>query len=119
MKTTVKKKDSGWQEKTLARMRILIEEADPEVVEEQKWKKKTNPDGVPVWSHDGMICTGETYKEHLRFTFSKGSLIKDPKGLFYKEHGGKTRAIIIKEGDRIDEKAFMALIKAAVALNVK
>jgi hypothetical protein len=103
-----------WREETPSKVRKLIKQADPRVVEEVKWRKPSNPAGVPVWSHDGMICTGETYKEHLRFTFAKGNLIKDPKVLF-----NAYRAIIIHEGEKINEPAFKDLIRAAVALNLK
>lgn len=102
-----------WRGKKLSRIRILIEQADPDVVEEVKWRKPSNPAGVPVWSHYGMICTGETYKDHLRITFAKGVSLGDPKGLF-----NAFRAIVIHEGDKIDEPAFKNLIRAAVALNL-
>jgi hypothetical protein len=101
-----------WRGETLARIRKLIKQADPEVVEEWKWR------GVPVWSHAGMICTGETYKDHVKVTFAKGALLEDPAGLFNSSLEGNTRrAIDIHEGDKIDEKAFKELIRAAVALN--
>src|SRR5215208_1747785 len=101
-----------WRGEMLSRLRGLINEADPEVVEEWKWR------GVPVWSHDGMICTGETYKSVVKLTFAKGASLKDPSGLFNSSLEGNTRrAIDIHEGDTIDEKALMALIRAAVALN--
>ena len=107
-----------WREATLSRIRALIEEADPEVVEEQKWKKAANPDGVPVWSHDGMICTGETYKDHVKFTFAKGASLEDPTHLFNSSLEGRTRrAIDIRQGEEIDPEAFKDLIRAAVALN--
>jgi hypothetical protein len=105
---------ADWRKTVMSRIRSLIEEADPKMVEEVKWKKPSNPAGIPVWYHDGMICTGETYKSHLRLTFAKGSSLKDPKGLL-KAH----RAIIIKEGDKLNEAAFKTLIRAAVALNRK
>jgi len=106
-----------WRGKTLSRVRSLIKEADPKVVEEWKWKKATNP-GVPVWSHDGIICTGETYKSVVKLTFMRGAQIKDPKGLFNSSLDGNTRrAIDIHEGEKINEAAFKALIKNAVALN--
>ena len=106
-----------WRGETLARMRALIKQADPEVVEEWKWRKATNP-GVPVWSHDGGICTGETYKSVVKLTFFKGATLDDPAGLFNSSLDGNTRrAIDIHEGEEIDEKAFAALIKAAVSLN--
>ena len=103
-----------WREKTLSRIRTLIKQADPKVVEEMKWKKPSNPAGIPVWYHDGIICTGETYKNHLRLTFAKGASLKDPKGLF-----NAYRAIIIHEGDKINEAAFKNLVRAAVAFNQK
>ncbi|MBV9995045.1 MAG: DUF1801 domain-containing protein [Caulobacteraceae bacterium] len=96
----------------LAHLRALVKEADPEVVEEWKWR------GVPVWSHDGIICTGETYKSIVKLTFAKGAALDDPKGLFNSSLEGNTRrAIDFHEGDKVDEKAFEALIRAAVALN--
>ena len=103
---------SDWRGETLARVRILIKQADPEVVEEWKWR------GVPVWSHAGMICTGETYKNVVKMTFAKGASLEDPSGLFNSSLEGNTRrAIDFHEGDKIDEKALKALIRAAVALN--
>jgi hypothetical protein len=102
----------------LARVRELIEQADPEVVEEVKWRKPSSPDGVPVWSHDGMICTGETYKSAVKLTFAKGASLEDPAGLFNSSLEGNTRrAIDLHEGDEIDEEAFKALIRAAVDIN--
>jgi hypothetical protein len=100
-------------------VRTLIKQADPEIVEEQKWKKPSNGMvGVPVWSHDGMICTGETYKSAVKLTFAKGASLEDPAGLFNSSLEGNTRrAIDIHEGDKINEKALKALILAAVALN--
>jgi hypothetical protein len=107
-----------WRGETLSRLRALIKQADPEVVEELKWRKPSNPAGVPVWYHDGIICTGETYKNHVRLTFAKGASLKDPKGLFNASlKGNALRAIVIHEGDEIDDKAFKALIRSAVALN--
>jgi len=107
-----------WRGKTLSRLRALIKQADPEVVEQRKWKKPSNPAGVPVWSHDGIICTGETYKNHLRLSFAKGASLKDPNGLFNDGlEGNVFRAIVIHDGDEIDEKAFSTLIRAAVTLN--
>ena len=101
-----------WRGETLARVRILIKQADPEVVEEWKWR------GVPVWSHAGIICTGETYKSVVKLTFAKGASLADPSGLFNSSLEGYTRrAIDIHEGDRIDQRALQALIRAAVALN--
>jgi hypothetical protein len=108
-----------WRGETLARVRMLIRQADPDVVEEVKWRKPSNSmRGVPVWSHAGMICTGETYKSVVKLTFAKGASLADPSRLFNSSLEGNTRrAIDIHEGDRIDEKAFKALIRAAVALN--
>ena len=112
------KEPSDWRGETLARIRTLIKHADPEVVEEVKWRKPSNPGGVPVWSHDGMICTGETYKDVVKMTFAKGAALSDPSGLFNASLQGNTRrAIDIREGDQINEKALKALIRAAVALN--
>ena len=109
---------ADWREATLSRIRTWIEEADREVVEERKWRKAASPEGVPVWSHDGMICTGETYKTHVKVTFAKGASLKDPSHLFNSSlEGGVRRAIDIQEGDKIDEKAFKALVREAVALN--
>jgi hypothetical protein len=110
---------SDWRGKTLARIRVLIREADPEVVEEVKWRKPSNLMlGVPVWSHAGIICTGETYKNAVKMTFAKGASLADPRGLFNSSLEGNTRrAIDFHEGDKIDEKALKALIRAAVALN--
>ncbi|MBI3118192.1 MAG: DUF1801 domain-containing protein, partial [Candidatus Hydrogenedentes bacterium] len=103
---------------TLARIRRLIQQADPEVVEEVKWRKPSNPAGAPVWLHDGIICTGEKYKNYVKLTFFKGASLDDPSGLFNASLEGNTRrAIDIHEGDKIDEKALKALIRAAVALN--
>lgn len=107
-----------WRGTVLKRMRKLIHEADPEVVEEWKWQKATSP-GTPVWSHDGGICTGETYKEVVKLTFFQGASLKDPAKLFNASLGGGTRrAIDIREGDRIDEAGFKKLMRAAVAFNV-
>jgi hypothetical protein len=106
-----------WRGKTLSRLRGLIKEADPDVVEEWKWRKASNP-GVPVWSHQGIICTGETYKSVVKLTFFKGASLDDPSGLFNSSLEGKTRrAIDFHEDDVIDEKAFVTLIRAAVSLN--
>ncbi|MGH7651635.1 MAG: DUF1801 domain-containing protein [Gemmatimonadaceae bacterium] len=107
-----------WRGETLAQVRRLIKEADPNVVEEMKWKKASNPAGVPVWSDDGMICTGESYKSAVKLTFAKGAQLKDPKRLFNSSlEGGTRRAIDLHEGDEIDETAFKALIREAVASN--
>src|SRR5213075_528059 len=103
---------SDWRGKMLSRLRTLVKEADPEVVEEWKWR------GVPVWSHDGLICTGETYKSVVKLTFAKGASLTDPSGLFNSSLEGNTRrAIDLHEGDDIDGNAFKTLIRAAVALN--
>jgi hypothetical protein len=109
---------SDWRGETLTRIRMLIKQADPEVVEEVKWRKPSSPGGVPVWSHAGMICTGETYKNAVKLTFARGASLADPSGLFNSSLEGNTRrAIDFHEGDKIDEKALQALIRAAVALN--
>jgi hypothetical protein len=110
---------SDWRAEMLARIRLLIKQADPEVVEEAKWRKPSNSMlGVPVWSHAGIICTGETYKNVVKLTFAKGASLTDPRGLFNSSLEGNTRrAIDIHEGDKIDEEALKALIRAAVALN--
>lgn len=107
-----------WREERLSRVRGLIEEAVPDVVEEIKWKKASSPDGIPVWSSDGIICTGETYKDKIKLTFAKGASVDDPAGLFNSSLGGNTRrALDIYEDDELDEKAFKDLIKAAAAVN--
>jgi len=108
-----------WRGETLARVRNLIKQADPDVVEEVKWKKPSNAmRGVPVWEHAGIICTGETYKAVVKLTFANGAALDDPSGLFNSSlEGNVRRAIDIREGDKIDEKAMKALIRAAVALN--
>ena len=106
-----------WRGKTLERVRRIIQQADPEIVEEWKWAKPTNP-GVPVWSRNGIICTGETYKDKVKLTFAKGASLKDPSGLFNSSlEGNVRRAIDIHETDKIDEAALKNLIRAAVALN--
>jgi hypothetical protein len=106
-----------WRGETLSEVRGIIKEADPDVVEEWKWVKPTNP-GTPVWSHAGIICTGETYKNAVKMTFAKGASLEDPSGLFNASLEGNTRrAIDLHEGDTIDERALKALIRAAVALN--
>jgi hypothetical protein len=106
-----------WRGETLSKLRALIKQADPDVVEEWKWKKPSNH-GVPVWSHTGIICTGETYKSVVKLTFFKGASLPDPSGLFNSSLEGNTRrAIDVREGEEIDEKAFVALIQAAVSLN--
>jgi hypothetical protein len=107
----------GWRGETLGRVRALIKDADPDILEEWKWVKATNP-GTPVWSHDGIICTGETYKNVVKMTFAKGASLKDPSRLFNSSlEGNLRRAIDIHEGEEIDELALKALIRAAVALN--
>jgi hypothetical protein len=112
------KKLNDWRGETLARIRKLIHEADPEVVEEVKWRKPSNPAGVPVWSHAGIICTGETYKDKVKLTFAKGASLPDPARLFNSSLDGATRrAIDLHEGAKINELALKALIRAAVALN--
>jgi hypothetical protein len=107
-----------WRGAMLARLRRLIREADPEVVEAVKWRKPSNPLGVPVWEHDGIICTGETYKDKVKLTFAKGASLDDPSGLFNSSlDGGTRRAIDFREGEEVDEPAFKALIREAVARN--
>jgi hypothetical protein len=109
---------SDWRGEKLARLRTLIRQADPEIVEECKWKKPSNPRGVPVWSHEGIICTGETYKSAVKLTFAKGAFLDDPAGLFNSSlEGNLRRAIDFREGDKVNEKALKTLIHAAVALN--
>jgi hypothetical protein len=108
----------GWRGETLARMRALILEADPEMIEECKWVKPTNPSGVPVWSHAGIVCTGETYKQVVKLTFAQGASLPDPSRLFNSSlEGNMRRAIDIHEGEQLDAGAFKALVKAAVARN--
>ena len=107
-----------WRSDTHARMRALILEADPEMIEERKWAKASNPAGVPVWSHDGCVCTGETYKNAVKLTFAKGASLSDPAHLFNASLDGNVRrAIDIHEGETIDARAFKTLVKAAVAEN--
>jgi hypothetical protein len=107
-----------WRGEMLARLRAVIWQADPEVVEECKWVKPSNPWGVPVWSHNGMICTGETHKSVVKMTFAKGAFLDDPAGLFNSSLDGRLRrAIDFHEGDKVNEKALKALIRVAVALN--
>jgi len=106
-----------WRGETLSRIRTIVKQADPEVVEEWKWAKATSP-GVPVWSHDGIVCTGEAYKSVVKMTFAKGASLDDPAGLFNSSLEGHTRrAIDFREGDAIDEKGLEALVRSAVALN--
>ena len=107
-----------WRGKALARIRNLIRQADPDVVEEVKWRKASNPLGVPTWSHDGIICTGETYKDKIKLTFAKGASLPDPSGLFNSSLDGNTRrAIDLSDGEDVNEEAFKALIRAAVSFN--
>jgi len=108
-----------WRGETLDRLRKLIGEADPEAVEERKWVKPGNPNGVPTWSHGGIICTGETYRDKIKLTFAQGAALADPSGLFNASlDAGTRRAIDIREGEDLDEKAFKALIGEAVAVNL-
>ena len=108
-----------WRSETLERIRALIREADPEVSEEAKWVKPSNPSGVPTWYHDGIICTGETYKDKVKITFARGAALEDPSNLFNASlDAGTRRAIDIVEDGTLDEEAFKALIQAAVELNV-
>ena len=107
-----------WRGETLAHIRALVRRADPDVVEAVKWRKPGNPAGVPVWEHDGIICTGEAYRNYVKLTFANGAAIADPAGLFNASLAGNTRrAIDIHEGGAVDDDAFMALVRAAVALN--
>jgi len=117
--TRSKSAPGGWREETLARMRALILEADPEMTEERKWRKPSNGmAGVPVWSHNGIVCTGETYTKVVKLTFARGASIPDPSRLFNSSLEGNTRrAIDIHEGEKVDARAFKALVKAAVAQN--
>ena len=124
MNKTMKKKrgvegPGDWKADMLSRLRALIKEADPQMVEEQKWRKPSNAmAGVPVWSHDGIVCTGETYKKVVKMTFAKGASLEDPAGLFNASLDGNVRrAIDFHEGESLDERALKALIRAAVALN--
>lgn len=110
----------GWRAETLAEVRRLIHEADPDIVEERKWIKPSNPQGVPVWSHAGVVCTGEAYKQVVKLTFARGAAVADPQGLFNASLDGKVRrAIDIREGEALDAEAFAALIRAAVAENLR
>jgi hypothetical protein len=109
-----------WRGAMLARLRRLIREADPEMVETVKWRKPSNPTGVPVWEHDGIVCTGETYEDKVKLTFAKGASLDDPSGLFNASlEGGARRAIDFHEEDDVDEEAFKTLIREAVALNCR
>ena len=111
---------SDWRAETLARVRAMIAHADAEIVETVKWRKPSNPAGVPVWERDGIICTGETYKDKVKLTFARGAALDDPARLFNASlDAGTRRAIDIFEGDAIDEAAFKALVREAVALNVQ
>jgi hypothetical protein len=115
----VKPASPGWREEILARMRALILEADPEILEERKWRKPSNGmKGVPVWSHNGIVCTGETYTKAVKLTFARGASVPDPSGLFNSSLEGNTRrAIDIHEGETVDEDAFKELVKAAITQN--
>jgi hypothetical protein len=107
-----------WRGATLARVRRVIRASDPDIVEEVKWRKPSNPAGVPVWEHGGIICTGETYKDKVKLTFARGALLDDPSGLFNASlEGGTRRAIDLREGEEIDESALKALVREAVTLN--
>jgi len=108
-----------WRGETLARVRAAIRQADPDVVEDVKWRKPSNPAGVPVWEHGGIVCTGETYKDKVKLTFAQGASLEDPAGLFNSSlDGGTRRAIDIRQGEAIDEAALAALIREAVAVNL-
>jgi len=112
--------DNDWRAEMLDRIRALIKAADPDAVEERKWKKASNPAGVPVWSNGGIICTGETYRDKVKLTFARGASLKDPSKLFNSSlEGNVRRAIDFHEGDEPDEKALTALVRAAVALNAR
>lgn len=109
---------ADWRASTFAHVRKIIKQADPAIVEQVKWRKPSNPAGVPAWEHDGIICTGETYKDKVKLTFARGAALDDPSGLFNASLDGNVRrAIDLREGDRIDEKALTALVRAAVGLN--
>ena len=109
---------SDWRGAVLARLRRLIREADPDVIETVKWRKPSNPAGVPVWEHGGIVCTGESYRDKVKLTFARGAELDDPKRLFNASlDGGTRRAIDVREGDALDEAAFKALVRDAVALN--
>lgn len=108
-----------WRGETLAALRELIQEADPDVTEDLKWVKPSNPNGVPTWSHDGVVCTGEVYKDKVKLTFFEGAAVDDPSGLFNASlDAGTRRAIDLREGEHLDDDAFVALVRAAVAHNV-
>jgi hypothetical protein len=107
-----------WRDETLSRIRGLIKQAVPDVVEEVKWRRPANPAGVPVWSHEGIICTGQAFKDHVRVTFARGASLKDPKGLFNSGlEGNALRAIVLHEGDEFDAEGLKSLVRAAAALN--
>lgn len=109
-----------WRSATLAEVRRIIQEADPDIIEERKWKKPGNPSGVPVWSQAGIVCTGETYKDKVKLTFARGAALEDPARLFNSSlDGNARRAIDVHEGDQIDEQALKALVRAAIALNIQ
>jgi hypothetical protein len=109
----------GWRGDAMARMRALIREADPGITEAVKWRKPSNPAGVPVWEHAGMICTGETYRDYIKLTFARGASLDDPASLFNASlTGGTRRAIDIREGESVDGEAFKALVREAVAVNL-
>ena len=111
--------ENDWRSETLTNVRRLIHEADAQIVEERKWKKPSHPAGVPTWSHAGIICTGETYKDKIKLTFARGASLPDPSGLFNASlDAGTRRAIDIREGESVDAAAFKALVKAAVAENL-
>ena len=119
-KAAASKPRGDWRARTLTRMRALIKEADPRIVETVKWRKPTNPAGVPVWEHAGIVCTGETYKDKVKLTFARGAALNDPSGLFNASlDGNARRAIDIAEVETIDAAAFKALVRAAVKLNEK
>ena len=115
---TEKVETGDWRAETLAHLRQIIVEADPDAVEERKWKKPSNPAGVPTWSHSGVICTGETYKDKVKLTFARGASLPDPSGLFNASlDAGTRRAIDLRQGETLDAPAFRALVQAAVAFN--
>jgi hypothetical protein len=120
-RTAKKKTTNDWRGEMLSQIRGVITDADPDMIEEQKWRKPSNGMvGVPVWSHDGIVCTGETYKNYVKVTFAKGAFLKDPSGLFNAGFNGNLRrAIDFHEGDALNEKAFKALIQSAVKLNAQ
>jgi hypothetical protein len=118
-KTSSRKESADWREAMLAHLRALIHQVDPTIVEERKWRKPSKPDGTPVWSHHGILCTGETYKNAVKLTFAQGAFLDDPAHLFNASlDGNLRRAIDFHEGDAVNEKAFKALIRAAITKNV-